>query len=109
MRKISYTTVVNRTLPLRISAEQFDPSNPVKIPAAVTTFHNFKTFNGSPADFSMAHFGLPEPGRPTTNPQMTSRWYLWFLLGAAVSLVAGIFFWHRAKRQLNAKRLNRGE
>ncbi len=62
VREISYTTFDERILPLHITIKRFDPSVQVNSPPFVADFKNYRRFKGSPVDFSLAQFGLPEPG-----------------------------------------------
>lgn len=95
--EITYTQLGERTLPSRVTDKlSIDVS---KLPSPVMEYRNYRVYNGSPRDFSLTQFGLPEPMGASSIYQPQSRWYLWFLALAASSFVFGGYLWHRGRRR----------
>lgn len=93
-REISYTRLGERVLPERIAVEVTGPALR-KVPVAVTEFRNYRVYEGSPSDFSLNQFGLPEV---FSTYQAGSRWYLWFIAFGLLALALAYWFRRRVQR-----------
>lgn len=81
---MTYTTLGERWLPEMTTFARIGQST------AVTEFRNYKVYSGSPQDFSLTQFGLPEA--VDFQPPKPSRRWLYLLVSAAVLLCAAFVF-----------------
>ena len=96
-REITYIQIGERLLPSRITLERSEVSGQPKTPPYVAEFRNYKVYHGSMPEFGLAQFGIPDPS--SAYQPVSSRWYLWFIGIAVVSLAIGGFFWYRVQRR----------
>jgi hypothetical protein len=87
----------DRLLPERITHKRIEPSG--RTSSFLVKFRNYKTYKGSPADFSLTQFGLPEPVGASSIYQRQAHWYLWFIAAGVFSLAVAAFLWRRVQRR----------
>lgn len=90
--QISYTTLGDRQLPLRITVNPIGTNGQLISPGFVGEFRNYKVYNGSRSEFSLTQFGLPESF--DFEPEKPSRRWLYVLVSALALLgLAFVFRW----------------
>lgn len=97
--EITYTTYGDRLLPSRIKTQRFDPLGQSTTPGYLAEFKNYTDYEGTPRDFSLSQFGLPEPKGASSIYSSNSRWYLWLTGFAITALAVGaVLRWHVKRR-----------
>jgi hypothetical protein len=100
LTEIAYVNVGSRLLPSRVSVKVGTAATMgSNHPGHVTQFGEYREYSGTPEDFSLRQFGLPEPTDSSPIYQGGSLSYLWFIGIGVLCLGAGLYLRRRVRRR----------